>query len=191
MLVSISCCVLFLFGLSSEVVASGSQCDDPAVEKFAASLYTALLISLDPDTIFSLEKPGKEASHIYYDVIYKDLSNRHLCNAHYVAKTVADTVASYDTFHVSRYLESRGIVVGSYLLQSGVLSCDNAVDYALEYFKLVITILNELDQEKFESYVIALSNAVVDYLEELNLESLEESTADLAFIFRQKLFQTD
>lgn len=165
--------------------STSAHCKHSApVEKFAASFYTALIVTQDPGVVRGLQLPGSKAADLLYPIIADLLERKGLCDADVVAWTASRAVALADTIELPTYIQRVADDIGQFLEQKGMLDCGSAVPLALDFFKFVRQELGRLDDGgTFEFYMKGIVEGLVEFLHahDLDLKVVAQPLADLFY----------
>lgn len=133
-----------------------------AVESFAATFYTAFVVTTDPVVVKRLETPSDEAVKKLKPLIKKILADEHQCDADYIAEEVAESIGRAGTLQLTDHYLQAAYGVGEFLYLSGLLNCKNAFHMAMEFFGYVEKAFGENDN--YDSYMQGMVNGLSDFL---------------------------
>lgn len=133
------------------------------VEVFAASFYTALIVTQDPYIIHGLELPGEKAAECLYPILSRVLKDEGLRNSDKIAWQSSRSLALKDTLKLTQYFELTAYNVGDALQEEGLLDCKNAVSMALDYFEFVREAFKGQDGSKFDTYILGTVQGMTDF----------------------------
>ncbi|KAG8180281.1 hypothetical protein JTE90_013534 [Oedothorax gibbosus] len=154
------------------------------VEKFVASIYTALIVSNDPDFIDNFSIGGGEAGMHVYNVVLKLLEEARQCNAEEVAFIGGRAVAKAGRLTLPHFFRNVAYAVANTLSKASLLDCDSAIPLALEYFGYIQKETEGLDRRQFETYAQDVTFGWRDLLVAHHLD-LGALTANAAEVFYQ------
>ncbi|KAG8189057.1 hypothetical protein JTE90_025489 [Oedothorax gibbosus] len=178
-------------GNAADANAGNGYCTLPApVESFAASFYTALLVSTDPKIANSLEIKGIEGALKLYLILKKDLEGLYVCNGENVAFTSASGIATVETLKLLDYFNKKSMTYGSVLYRQGILDCSNSVSLSLRLYEHYKKTLKGLDSNNFETYFIGMVRAIHQLYIDLGL-NLHDVTQQTAHQFRDEFKDSD
>ncbi|KAG8191702.1 hypothetical protein JTE90_008771 [Oedothorax gibbosus] len=141
----------------------------PPVEGFSASLYTAIVVSVDPK-ILDQELSGGEAAMKLYKVIKEISEEFGLCNGEMIAFSGARGLTNVKKITLLDFVKMASVAVGNTLYNNGVMSCSNDVSLALNQFRNMKKALKDRDPSTFESNVYSFIKGAADLYHSLGLD---------------------